>query len=106
MEGEDVWGKRAKWMNLSGKVGDEKNFGSYSGPSAECALSHLLALQRIRPVCASTLGWKAASNGKEELNYKLPAGKSVTFRYRVVVTSGEAADNQLNAEADKFAAVK
>jgi hypothetical protein len=46
------------------------------------------------------------SNGKEELNYKLSAGKSVTFRYRVVITSGEETDAQLNAEAEKFAKAK
>jgi hypothetical protein len=46
------------------------------------------------------------SNGKEELNYKLPAGKSVTFRYRVIITSGEQTDSQLSAAATQFAGVK
>jgi len=35
------------------------------------------------------LGRKVFSNGKEELNFSLKPGKSVTFRYRVVVHSGE-----------------
>jgi len=36
---------------------------------------------------ANPLGQKAFSNGKEELNLKLAAGASATFRYRVVVWS-------------------
>jgi hypothetical protein len=35
------------------------------------------------------LGRKIFSNGKEELNFSLQPGQSVTFRYRVVVHSGE-----------------
>ena len=36
-----------------------------------------------------SLGRKVFSNGKEELNYSLKPGESVTFRYRIVVHSGK-----------------
>ena len=52
---------------------------------------------------ANTLGQSAMSNGKETLNFKLPAGKSVTFRYKVLIHSGnQFSDHQVNAEAEKF----
>ena len=37
---------------------------------------------------ANPLGQKAMSNGKDELNFKLDAGKSTTFRHQVLIVSG------------------
>ena len=37
---------------------------------------------------ANPLGQKIFSNGKEELNFNLQKGESVTFRYRIVIASG------------------
>ncbi|WP_332914482.1 hypothetical protein [Algoriphagus boritolerans] len=43
------------------------------------------------------------SGGKEELNFKLADGESVTFRYRIVVNSGSAlTDEVLNQESENF----
>jgi hypothetical protein len=53
---------------------------------------------------ANPLGQKEFSKGKEELNYKLPAGKSVTFRYKVLIHSGGSmTDQQVNAAYQQFA---
>lgn len=106
VEGEDVWGKRAKWMNLTGKVGDENISVAILDHPQNVGYPTYWHSRGYGLYAANPLGWKAMSNGKEELNYKLPAGKSVTFRYRVVVTSGAQSDAQLNAEAGKFAKVK
>jgi hypothetical protein len=106
VEGEDVWGKRAKWMNLTGKVGNENISVAILDHPQNVGYPTYWHSRGYGLYAANTLGWKAMSNGKEELNYKLPAGKSVTFRYRVVVTSGQQADAQLNAEAEKFAKAK
>jgi hypothetical protein len=38
---------------------------------------------------ANPLGLKALSGGKDELNFALKGGGSVTFRYRVVLHAGE-----------------
>ncbi len=52
---------------------------------------------------ANPLGQKALSNGKEELNFKLSPGKSVTFRHRIIIHSGSnLTDDQVNAEYQKF----
>ena len=53
------------------------------------------------------LGRKIFSNGKEELNFSLQPGQSVTFKYRVVVHSGEAlTKNDMNKLSADFEKVK
>ena len=37
---------------------------------------------------ANPLGQKVFSNGKEELKYTLPAGRSTTFRHRILILPG------------------
>jgi hypothetical protein len=107
IEGEDVWGTRGKWMDLDGTIAGEpislvildhpKNVGY---PTYWHARGYGL-------YAANPLGQKAMSNGKETLNYKLPAGKSVTFRYKVLIHSGShLTDDQVNAAFKKFSMTK
>jgi hypothetical protein len=39
---------------------------------------------------ANPLGQKVFSNGQEVLNFRLTKGQSATFRYRIVIASGNA----------------
>jgi len=94
LTGDDVWGTRGKWVNLTGKIGDEpislviidhpKNVGY---PTYWHARGYGL-------FAANPLGQKAMSGGKDSLNYSLAPGKSVTFKYEVLINSG----NQLNSD--------
>lgn len=106
-EGDDVWGTRGKWVNLTGTIGSEpvslvildnpKNVGY---PTYWHARGYGL-------FAANPLGQKEFSKGKEELNYKLPAGQAVTFRYKVLINSGaHLTDNHVSAEFDRFAGSK
>ena len=53
------------------------------------------------------LGRKIFSNGKDELNFSLQPGQSVTFRYRIVVHSGENPTREvMNKWAADFEKVK
>ena len=53
---------------------------------------------------ANNLGYQAMSNGKEVLNFKLPAGKSVTFRHHIYFQSSSIlSDDQVNATYSQFA---
>ncbi|MEJ7912050.1 MAG: DUF6807 family protein, partial [Chitinophagaceae bacterium] len=53
------------------------------------------------------LGRKVFSNGTDSLNLKLKPNSSVTFRYRVLVTSGtEVTTGDMNKFADDFAKLK
>jgi len=105
--GDDVWGTRGKWVNLTGTIGQEPvsvvlldNPQNVGYPTYWHARGYGL-------YAANPLGQKAMSNGKEELNYKLAPGKSVTFRYKVLIHSGSNLTNEeVNKEFQKFAAVK
>jgi hypothetical protein len=103
-QGDDVWGTRGKWVNLAGNMNGEnislvimdhpKNVGH---PTYWHARGYGL-------FAVNNLGQKAMSNGKEELNFKLAPGKSVTFRHKVLIYSGEQLqDEQLKTAYQKFA---
>ena len=105
IEGDDVWATRGKWVNLNGKIGNEpvslvvldnpKNVGY---PTYWHARGYGL-------FAANPLGQKEFSKGKETLNYKLKAGQSVVFRYKILINSGSnLSDEQVNAAFNKFSA--
>ena len=96
VEGDAVWGTRAKWMKLTGKLGSEpvsvilmdhpKNVGY---PTYWHARGY--GLFAANPVGASVM-----SNGKAPaMNYTLPTGQSVTFRYRLLIQSGDVSDDTI-----------
>lgn len=104
LEGDAVWGTRGKWVDLSGNINGEeislimmdhpKNVGH---PTYWHARGYGL-------YAANNLGQKAMSGGKEELNFKLAKGKSVTFRHRIVIRSGaKMSDDEMKSAYQKFA---
>lgn len=106
-EGDDVWGTRGQWVNLNGVIASKpvslvildhpKNVGY---PTYWHARGYGL-------FAANPLGQKEFSKGKEVLDFKLPAGKSVTFRYKVLIHSGShLTDDQVIAEFNKFSKTK
>ncbi|KAB7729135.1 hypothetical protein F5984_15925 [Rudanella paleaurantiibacter] len=103
VEGEAVWGTRAKWMNLTGRINDEdvsvvimdhpKNVGY---PTYWHSRGY--GLYAANPLAPSVL-----SSGKAApMNYTLGAGKSVTFQYRVVITSGPNDNASIEAQNKAF----
>ncbi|HLK29510.1 MAG TPA: PmoA family protein [Puia sp.] len=88
-QGDSAWSTRAIWCMLYGKINNDsisvviidhpKNIGY---PTYWHARGYGL-------FAANPLGAKIFSNGKDELNFKLEKGKSVTFRYRIVIASGK-----------------
>ena len=51
---------------------------------------------------ANPLGQKALSNGKEALNFALGPGQAVTFRHRVLILSGTANAERVEAAYKEF----
>jgi Methane oxygenase PmoA len=103
IEGEAVWSTRAKWMNLSGKIGSENiaiamidNPKNINYPTYWHARGY--GLFALNP-----LGEKVFTNGKKTLDLKLKKGESITFNYRVVVKSGELTDAELDKLTADFA---
>ena len=103
IEGDDVWGTRGKWVNLNARIGDEDislvildNPQNVGYPTYWHARGYGL-------FAANPLGQKELSNGRDELDFSLPAGQSVVFRYKVLINSGSnLTDDQVNAEFDRF----
>lgn len=88
-KGDDVWGTRGDWVELAGKIGEEPisviiydHPGNVGYPTYWHARGYGL-------FAANPLGQKAMSEGKEELNYKLEKGESMTFKFKVDILSGK-----------------
>jgi len=102
--GLDVWGTRAKWMDLYGNIGDEKiSLVICDHPKNQSYPTYWHA-RGYGLFSANPFGVKDFTQGEEELNFSVPAGKSTTFRYRVIVSSGtHLTDSEINVYADDFA---
>lgn len=100
--GAEVWGTRGKWMQLSGKMnGEDISVVIIDHPSNPGYPTYWHA-RGYGLFAANTLGQKALSGGKDELNFRLPKGKSATFRYRLVVFSGKMAPTDIRKLMDNF----
>lgn len=100
--GGDVWATRAKWMKLHGELNGEKvaivifdHPGNPGYPTYWHARGYGL-------FSANTLGQKVFSEGKEEMNFSLDKGESVTFRYRLAVFSGDPSTDELEKMSKDF----
>ncbi|MCU0399495.1 MAG: PmoA family protein [Algoriphagus sp.] len=103
LEGDAVWGTRGKWTKLSGEINHEKVSLAILDHPKNVGYPTYWHARGYGLFAANPLGQKALSNGKEELNYKLAPGASVTFRYRILVFSGtEVTDQVLNQDFSEF----
>lgn len=88
-KGNDAWGTRAVWCVLSGIKEKE--------PIAIAVIDHpknpgyptYWHARDYGLFAANPLGQAIFSNGKEHMDLKLKPGQSVTFRYRVIITSAK-----------------
>ena len=87
--GGDVWGTRGTWMRLAGKINNEEVSVVIIDHPQNPGYPTYWHARGYGLFAANTLGQKPLSNGKDELNYMLRNGQTVTFRYRLVVTSGK-----------------
>jgi len=83
-----VWGKRAKWMQLAGIVkGDSISICIFDHPDNLNHPPHWMArdygLYGVNP-----FGSNIYTEGKEQFNFTLENGKSVTFKNQVVIING------------------
>lgn len=99
--GDAAWGTRGEWCMLYGKMGEDSvgvviidHPGNVGYPTYWHARGYGL-------FAANPLGQNIFSNGKEQLNLSLKKGESVTFKFRVVIVSGQRVLTA--AEIDKLA---
>lgn len=89
IEGTDVWGKRADWVNLYGTVdGEGINVVIFDHPDNVGYPTYWHA-RGYGLFAANPLGQAVFSDGEETLNFALADGESVTFKHRVLLISGE-----------------
>lgn len=103
IEGENTWGKRSEWVNLHGKIGNEAISIAIIDHPKNVGYPSYWHTRGYGLFSVNTLGQKALSGGKDELNLTLQPHESVTFRYRMVITSGEITSQELDKLAADFA---
>ncbi len=99
--GNDAWSSRGVWCKVYGKMGSDSisiaiidHHGNPNYPTFWHARGYGL-------FAANPLGEKIFTNGKSAKNLSLKKGESITFRYRIVITSGQATIS--NARLNKMA---
>ncbi len=102
--GEAVWGTRAKWMDLYGIIGNEKVSVVVCDHPENPSYPTYWHARGYGLFSANPLGGNDFTGGKEIVNFSIQAGKSITFRYRTIITSGiHLNDEEINRLADDFA---
>ncbi len=103
ISGEAVWGTRARWMDLTGVIdGEEVSVAVCDHPGNPGYPTYWHA-RGYGLFSANPLGVKDFTQAKEEFNFKIKERKSATFRYRVIISSGERlTPEKINHIADEF----
>lgn len=106
-KGNEAWGTRADWCLLSGvKDGQEISVAIIDHPKNPGYPTYWHA-RDYGLFAANPLGQEVFSKGKESLNLRLLPGQSITFRYRVLLTSSEKPTSaNLQKQALEFSKIK
>jgi hypothetical protein len=104
VSGLDVWGTRARWMDLYGIIGNEKISVVICDHPKNPSYPTFWHARGYGLFSANPLGGSDFTSGKEVVDFSIPAGKSVTFRYRTIISSGSHLnDGEIDGLADDFA---
>lgn len=102
--GDAVWSTRARWMNLFGVIGEEKiSLVVCDHPKSKGYPTYWHA-RGYGLFAANPLGLNDFTKGKEKMDFSLDPKESVTFMYRVIISSGvHLTDTEINDLANDFA---
>lgn len=103
LEGDDVWGTRGEWAMLSGLVEGQPVTVAILDHPRNVGYPTYWHARGYGLFAANPLGQKALSDGKEELNFRLGAGESVTFRHRILFLEGPTPPERIEAEYREWA---
>lgn len=104
ISGLEVWGTRAKWMNLYGSIQNEKISIAICDHPDNISYPTYWHARGYGLFSANPLGVKDFTKGKEKLNLSIAEGKSIVFKYRLVIGSAtHFSDKELNAFTEDFA---
>lgn len=101
-KGDSAWGTRGRWCNLSGQIGDEPVTITIFDYPENPGFPTYWHARGYGLFAANPLGQKIFSNGNEELNFSIAPHQSVTFRYRILITSEDAGTEKSEAYYKEF----
>ena len=106
--GNDAWSTRGNWCKVYGKGGNDSVSIVMIDHPQNPNYPTFWHARGYGLFAANPLGEKIFTNGKSEKNLKLRNGKSVTFRYRIVVEEGvrSMSTEQIKISAADFAQKK
>ena len=91
-------------MDLYGSIGNEKISLVICDHPKNLSYPTYWHARGYGVFAANPFGAKDFTEGKQELNYSVPAGKSFTLRYRIIISSGnQLSDAEINSYANDFA---
>lgn len=102
--GDAVWGTRGRWTMLTGKVGQEPVTLAILDHPQNVGYPTYWHARGYGLFAANPLGQEAFSNGKEKLNFTLEPKQAVTLRHRLLILSGPATPEQVEAQHRRFVA--
>jgi Methane oxygenase PmoA len=103
-KGDAAWGTRGRWCNLSGLVGNEPVTITIFDHPGNPGFPTYWHARGYGLFAANPLGQKIFSEGKQELNFSLAPNASVTFLYRILISSAIATPEATEATYKDFVA--
>lgn len=102
---KQIWGKRADWVDYYGKVGDEEvGIAIFDSPRSFRHPTYWHA-RAYGLFAANPFGLREFTNDpSQDGSYTIPAGKSLLFRYRVLIHRGDYKQAQIANAYQKYAA--
>ena len=100
--GDAVWGTRARWTMLTGKVAQESITLVMFDHPKNAGFPTYWHARGYGLFAANPLGQAIFSNGKEKLDLTLEPRQSITFRYRLLILSGPTTPDQVETQYSKF----
>ncbi|WP_316838841.1 PmoA family protein [Pedobacter gandavensis] len=102
-KGNDAWGTRANWCLLAGVKDQQEVSIAIIDHSKNPGYPTYWHARDYGLFAANPLGQQVFSKGKENLNLQLSPGQSITFRYRILISSSEKPSAEvLNKQALQF----
>ena len=100
--GDAVWGTRARWTMLTGKVNEEPVTLAILDHPRNTGFPTYWHARGYGLFAANPLGQAIFSNGQEKLNFTLEPKQSVTFRYRLLILTGPVTPEQVEGQYRRF----
>jgi hypothetical protein len=104
VKGGAVWSTRGKWCTLTGHTGDHTVTVAILDHPKNPGYPTYWHARGYGLFAANPLGRSIFDPKQPAFNFTMEKDQTVTFRYRVVLLSGEATPDEWNREEDKFAA--